>query len=284
MSEPKAIVFEKLQEPFSSLDIEWRIQSSGIKNEKPWAMVLAYVTARAIQNRLDDVCGPENWKVDYREGPGGGVLCGISIKINDEWVTKWDGAENTNIEAVKGGISSALKRAGSVWGIGRYLYSLKSYWAVFKEDGEYNSKIENGKWFKWNPPKLPNWALPEGEGNASQGQTGETTPQGSDKPQEQAPEGAQTTPDGIESPKEEPDLSIRITPPQIKMLNAKMHAIGIDGDEQRRMYVSEILGYSDVIPSLKNLTKALVKPLVIALDKAKEDKAAIDANGDIEPF
>ena len=37
-----------LNEPFPVEDIEWRIQQSGDKNGKPWAMVLAYVTNRAI--------------------------------------------------------------------------------------------------------------------------------------------------------------------------------------------------------------------------------------------
>jgi hypothetical protein len=25
---------------------------------------------------------------EHRKGPGGGVICGISVKVNDEWVTK----------------------------------------------------------------------------------------------------------------------------------------------------------------------------------------------------
>lgn len=50
----------------------------------------------------------------------GGVECGISIKIDGEWITKWDAAENTQVEAVKGGRSGAMKRAAVQWGIGRY--------------------------------------------------------------------------------------------------------------------------------------------------------------------
>ena len=33
-----------------------------------------------------------------------------------------------NTKAIKGGISSAFKRVASVWGIGRYLYSLENKW------------------------------------------------------------------------------------------------------------------------------------------------------------
>ena len=51
-------IFAELSKPFPSSDIEWRVQQSGIAGSgKVWAMVLAYVTNRAIQNRLDEVCG-----------------------------------------------------------------------------------------------------------------------------------------------------------------------------------------------------------------------------------
>jgi len=156
-------IMERLREPFSANDIEWRVQRSGLKDGKPWAMVLAYVQARAIQSRLDETCGLFGWKNVYEKGPDGGVLCGISIADGEgNWITKYDGAENTNIEAVKGGISGAFKRAGAVWGIGRYLYHLEATFATFATNGRYSAKVEN-KYFKWNPPTLPAWALPEDE-------------------------------------------------------------------------------------------------------------------------
>ena len=80
----------KLKEPFPPEDIEWRIQQGGVKENKPWALVLAYISNRAIMDRLDSVCGPEKWSNNYAKGPDGGILCSISIKIGDEWVTKWD--------------------------------------------------------------------------------------------------------------------------------------------------------------------------------------------------
>jgi len=65
----------KLKEPFPAKDIEWRIQRSGLKDGKPWAMVLAYVTNRAIMDRLDDVCKPDHWRNEYLKAPEGGILC-----------------------------------------------------------------------------------------------------------------------------------------------------------------------------------------------------------------
>ncbi len=161
--------FAKLKEPFPAEDIEWRIQRSGFgKNTgKPYAMVLAYITNRAIMDRLDEVCGPENWQNEFRPSPAGdGVLCGISIRIAEtHWVTKWDGAENTQFEAIKGGLSSSMKRAAVQWGIGRYLYNLEAGFAIFDEHGKYKDKIEDkdagrAEWLKWNPPALPSWAIP----------------------------------------------------------------------------------------------------------------------------
>lgn len=163
---------EKLSAPFDVTDIEWRIQQSGVKNGKPWAMVLAYVTNRAIQQRLDEVFGVFGWQNQYQQAPDGGVMCGISIldpeSPNVDWITKWDGAENTNIDAVKGGLSGSMKRAAVQWGIGRYLYNLDVVFVECmdgnkgKNRGSAKDKQNGGKdvYFSWNAPKLPEWALP----------------------------------------------------------------------------------------------------------------------------
>jgi hypothetical protein len=152
-----------LAEPFPAQDIEWRVGRSGMSGGgKPWAFVLAYVTARGVQHRLDEVCGPENWRPEYVFHPNGGVICRLSIRVDGEWIAKEDGAEQTDIEAFKGGISGALKRAASVWGLGRYLYGLEESFARFVEDGThgaYKVKIES-RYFSWLPPELPAWALP----------------------------------------------------------------------------------------------------------------------------
>ena len=155
-----------LAAPFPESDIEWRIARSGMKGEKPWGMCLAYLTNRAIMDRLDAVMGPADWRNEFREWGDKAVLCGISLRLNDEWVTKWDGADQTDIEAAKGGFSNAMKRAAVQWGIGRYLYNLEGGWATFHEGGEHSAlvkrdKEDKGQYFKWSPPKLPSWALPK---------------------------------------------------------------------------------------------------------------------------
>lgn len=162
----------RLKEPFAPREVEWRVAQVGEKRDgTPWAKVLAYITNRAIMNRLDDVVGPSNWCNKFDQGPGGGVICGISLKIDGEWITKWDGAENSDIEAVKGGLSDSMKRAAVQWGIGRYLYDLEEGWAHIVDQNTKGARYANSKakvsgqdkWlsFSWIPPELPDWAKPK---------------------------------------------------------------------------------------------------------------------------
>lgn len=153
------IKLDKLRIPFPEEDIEWRIQQQGESNGMPWALVLAYVTNRAIMDRLDDVVGPENWTNDFNQSPNGGVLCTLGIKIEDGWIYKTDGADNTEIEKVKGGLSNSMKRAGVQWGIGRYLYKLPTTFAKFESEGRFKTRI-NGSPYRWSPPSLSEEFLP----------------------------------------------------------------------------------------------------------------------------
>lgn len=162
----------KLAEPFPAGDIEWRVARAGTnKNGGVFCMVLAYITARAISNRLDEVCGPENWcntpLTVHELRPGiMAMQVGISIRVGDEWVTKYDVSEPTNIEPAKGGFSGAMKRSGAIWSIGRYLYHLSETFADTSENGgkgwEYARLPEKqgGGAYYWKPPVLPAWALP----------------------------------------------------------------------------------------------------------------------------
>lgn len=162
------IDWNALAAPFPASEIEWRVQRSGEKDGKPWAMVLCYVTNRAIMNRLDEVVGPENWQNSFGVSPGGGVLCGITIRMDDgREVTKYDGAGGTDVESEKGSLSGAMKRAAVQWGIGRYLYNLDEGFANVHDNGRFRAKLKDGnKTFKWDPPALPAWALPQTKKNA----------------------------------------------------------------------------------------------------------------------
>lgn len=129
-----------LAQPFAPEDLEWRLQNT--IEEKMRGLAVPYVTNRAIQNRLDEVCGPENWYNDFKPwhtaGKKEAQLCGIAIYFSarKEWIIKWDGAEDSDIEPVKGGLSDSMKRAAVQWGIGRILYSMDAVWVGIEKRGK----------------------------------------------------------------------------------------------------------------------------------------------------
>ena len=123
--DPRQIQAE-LAMPFAPEDLEWRLQK--VVEARELGIAVPYVTNRAIMSRLDDVVGPENWYNDFKPWHGAAgkeaQLCGISIRYGDGFITKWDGAEDSDIEPVKGGLSDSMKRAAVQWGIGRVLYNM----------------------------------------------------------------------------------------------------------------------------------------------------------------
>lgn len=154
---------KKLKAPFRADEIEWRISRAGKKGDKVWATCLAYVSNRAIMNRLDEVFGIAGWKNEYVAWKGDSQLCGISAYLNWVWISKWDGAGDTDFESVKGGLSDSMKRAAVQWGIGRYLYNLDETFATVSDTGKFYQSANEKKGtpaFKWDPPALPAWALP----------------------------------------------------------------------------------------------------------------------------
>ncbi|OGI30664.1 MAG: hypothetical protein A2287_04705 [Candidatus Melainabacteria bacterium RIFOXYA12_FULL_32_12] len=172
-------IMKKLQAPFEACEIEWRAQSQGASQDgKPWIMVLAYVEARAIQNRLDEIFGFDGWQDEYR-AVGNNIICRLSVKVNDNWVYKENGASETQVEAFKGGISGSFKRvAASGYGIGRYLYNLETAFAEVSKEKPSNMSAWNKSYIKeknltfwWKTPDLPNWALPGGNGSKSSSTT-----------------------------------------------------------------------------------------------------------------
>jgi hypothetical protein len=172
-----AVNLERLKALFEPKDVQWRIGRGGVKNDKPWAMWLAYIDARACQERLDEVFGPLGWQTRYDivpyDGNKFGVLCHIGVKSEGgEWVWKCNGAPLTDIESFKGGISDAFRRvcAGEL-GIGRYLYDFTETFtsgSITEVAGwrreTITTKPDNRRTTCWFPePKLPDWAMPEGK-------------------------------------------------------------------------------------------------------------------------
>lgn len=135
-----------LSKPFPRAAVHWRVQGQPYeRNGTFFALALAYIDARDVMDRLDEVCGPANWQTEYTETAAGRVICRLGIRLDGEWVWKSDGAGGTAVEAEKGGVSDALKRAAVAWGIGRYLYRLDAPWVPC----EVNQKNGKTYWKKW---------------------------------------------------------------------------------------------------------------------------------------
>lgn len=126
-------ITRKLAEPFDPAIVSWRVGPT--TKDKTKGMALAYIDARDVMRRLDEVCGPENWQDDYPWSDGKRVVCRIGIKIGEEWIWKTDGAGDTDTEGEKGALSDAFKRSAVKWGIGRYLYDVESPWVQIKQQG-----------------------------------------------------------------------------------------------------------------------------------------------------
>lgn len=136
-------IFEQLRAEFPRNAISWRAQS--LNKEGTAAMALAYIDARDVMNRLDDVLGPDGWQCRYPHA-NGKTVCEIGIRVGEEWIWKADGAGDSDIEAEKGALSDAFKRAAVRWGIGRYLYDLDSPWV----DCEHYTNHQGKKvWKRW---------------------------------------------------------------------------------------------------------------------------------------
>lgn len=130
-----------LKKPFPPERISWRVGST--THDKKKGMALAYIDARDVQDRLDEVCLSWGWQCRYVPMHDKKTVCEIGIKIADEWIWKSDGAGDSDIEAEKGALSDSFKRAAVRWGIGRYLYDLDSPWVeldTYEKDGRTFAK------------------------------------------------------------------------------------------------------------------------------------------------
>ena len=120
---------DKLHDPFPESAIHWRVGATTKAKDK--GIALAYLDARNVMERLDDVCGIGSWQTKY-PFPS---CCELSIKINGEWIVKSNGAGQTNVEGEKGQFSDAFKRAAVLWGVGQYLYAMPNDWFPIQQRG-----------------------------------------------------------------------------------------------------------------------------------------------------
>jgi hypothetical protein len=155
------LVMKKLAAPFDPSEVKWKPQVvSGNR-----AMAIAYVDARVIQDRLDDVLGSQNWQDDYDCLPDGCVVCRLRLRLGEEWITKVDvggpSEQPDGGDRMKAAFSESLKRAAVKFGIGRYLYRLPQQWVDY--DPQKRQFLRT--------PSLPVSALPVREEEAAASST-----------------------------------------------------------------------------------------------------------------
>ena len=121
--------------PFAPEQVEWRIQGKGGPGVR--AQLVAYVSARAVAERLDDVVTPGGWSFDWQPlhvDAKGEVQTARGV-LTIHGVSKADLGTASNFEASKGAVSDALKRAAVLWGVGRDLYALPQVWVTLDAQG-----------------------------------------------------------------------------------------------------------------------------------------------------
>ena len=120
-----------LRAPFEPGQVSWRMQ--GKPNAQGKGQVVAYVDARDVMDRLDDVVGVENWSFDWTPivtDDKGLLVAKGTLTIFG--VSKSDVGDASTFEGTKGTISDALKRAAVMFGVARYLYDLPQVWVTLE--------------------------------------------------------------------------------------------------------------------------------------------------------
>jgi len=141
---------QALAAPFEPTEVKWKPQA--VKGNR--ALAIAYIDARVIQDRLDDVLGVEGWQDEYQILPDNSVMCKLRLKLGRRWITKMDvgspSEQPDGGDRLKAAFSDALKRAAVKFGIGRYLYRLPQQWCDYDPSKRQFAQT----------PKLPGFAVP----------------------------------------------------------------------------------------------------------------------------
>lgn len=151
---------KELSKPLTTEQLEFRVsQVFKGKNNKVWANILVYKNARTDAKILDDVVGPENWQLKFREEKAC-IVASLGIRTKegvDDWAWKEGNGTPGDFEQEKGAYSDAQKRAGFQWGIGRGLYDFPQIYVellegeCYEKDGKVfaDKKLRPQDW-DWN--------------------------------------------------------------------------------------------------------------------------------------
>ena len=163
----------ELSAPTPYPEIKYRV-GTVLNQNTGKALILSYIDARFVMDRLDSACGQFGWSDAYIL-IGGDLYCGITIHHGGRSITKYDVGTAGDFEPEKSKASDSFKRAGVKWGIGRDLYHSEKIIAQLTQS-------QNGKWY------LPDGWTPDGSNlerknlHTAVSEESDTTGQVSEKP------------------------------------------------------------------------------------------------------
>ncbi len=121
-----------LAEPFPVEKIRWKVQTAlpVQQGRNPQCMMVAFIDARDVMDRLDSIVGASGWQDSFSSVPGTKIVCcRLSIKFGTEWITKegvgGESSQPDEDDRVKAAYSGALKIAAVKFGVGRDCYRIK---------------------------------------------------------------------------------------------------------------------------------------------------------------
>ena len=150
----------KLNAPTPKDEIKYRVGSTfgdqgkdanGKKIPK-YARMLAYVDARYVMEKLDQVVGSANWSNAFHRDEKGMLYCTITITFEREGgvvdtISKTDVGTESNVEQQKGEVSDAFKRCAVHFGLARDLYVIpKDPWSMIAELDPTGRYLSNKNW------------------------------------------------------------------------------------------------------------------------------------------
>lgn len=148
-------IISQLRQPFPASRIDWKVQTK--KKDETAALVVAYVDARDVSERLNKVC-PGQWStkfgVLYSNEDVLGVECALTIRTDEVALTRADvGIGDLSDDMMNAGLkthySDALKRAAVHFGVNSCAYELPTIWLneekLYKSNGKIRGIADAGK-------------------------------------------------------------------------------------------------------------------------------------------
>jgi hypothetical protein len=133
---------DHLRRPFAPGAVKFKVQAQIPKDNPSKALVVGYIDARLVTERLNKVC-PHLWHDEYERLDGKVLLCRLTV----DGITRQDVGEAGAIG--KAAFSDAFKRAAVKFGVGVSLYALPPFFLEMKDGLEQKQRQVKGQTEKY---------------------------------------------------------------------------------------------------------------------------------------